>query len=369
MLHEFVTAQRDEIILRARTRVAARAWPSVSTHEIEFGVPLFLTQLVETLRLETTTTPFPAGAIESSAAQHGGEMLGFGFTVSQVVQDYGDICQTITGLAIEQQAPVTVEEFRTLNLCLDKAIAKAVTEHARLTAETRSAEEVERLGHAAHELRNNLNSAMLAFHTLKRGSVAVNGSTGAVLGRSLVGLRDVIDRTLSEVRLSTGKHRHVRIPLTLLLEEIASIGALDSEHRKIRFTMSEIDPELAVEGDPQLLSSAIMNLVTNALKNTPPGGHVTLGATATAGRLVIAVEDECGGIPESKGDLFAPFTDRRGVDRSGLGLGLSIAQKAVKVHQGDIRVRNLPGKGCIFTIEMPLAATPALSPADAAPAA
>ena len=355
MLHEFVTAQRDEIISRARQRVAARAWPSVSTHEIEFGVPLFLTQLAETLRLEVTATPFPSGVMESSATQHGGELLGFGFTVSQVVQDYGDICQTITELAAEQRAPITVEEFRTLNLCLDKAIARAVTEHARLTAETRSAEEVERLGHAAHELRNNLNSAMLAFHTLKRGAIAINGSTGAVLGRSLVGLRDVIDRTLSEVRLTTGKHRHERLPLGVLLEDIAATGALDSEQRQITFTMGPIDPELAVEGDPQLLSSAIMNLVTNAFKNTPAGGRVALSAAANAGRLVIAIEDECGGIPDDKQDLFAPFTDRRGVDRSGLGLGLSIAQKAVQAHQGDIRVRNMPGKGCVFTIDMPLA--------------
>jgi hypothetical protein len=126
--------------------------------------------------------------------------------VSQVVHDYGDICQTITAIAVEQGAPISVEEFHTLNRCLDTAIAEAVTEHARLTAERRSAEETERLGHAAHELRDTLNTAILAFHTLKRGAVAVNGSTGAILGQSLMTLREVIDRTLSEVRLEVGKH-------------------------------------------------------------------------------------------------------------------------------------------------------------------
>ncbi|HMF59104.1 MAG TPA: HAMP domain-containing sensor histidine kinase, partial [Vicinamibacterales bacterium] len=69
----------------------------------------------------------------------------------------------------------------------------------------------------------------------------------------------------------------------------------------------------------------------------------------------IEVEDECGGIPESAGDLFKPFADRRGKDRSGLGLGLSIARRAVRAHGGDIHIRNLPGKGCIFVIEVPLA--------------
>jgi hypothetical protein len=161
---------------------------------VEHGVPLFLTQLSETLRLETTSAPFPTDAIGATAARHGGELLRSGFTVSQVVHDYGDICQTITAPAVEQSAPIAVEEFHILNRCLDTAIAEAVTEHARLTAETRSAEETERLGHAAHELRDTLNTAILAFHTLKRGDVAVTGSTGAILGQSLMSLRDVVSK-------------------------------------------------------------------------------------------------------------------------------------------------------------------------------
>ena len=80
-------------------------------------------------------------------------------------------------------------------------------------------------------------------------------------------------------------------------------------------------------------------------------------------RLLIEVEDECGGIPESKGDLFKAFGDRRGSDRTGLGLGLSIARKAVRAHGGDIRFRNLPGKGCVFMIELPLAAEEVERPA------
>jgi len=83
---------------------------------------------------------------------------------------------------------------------------------------------------------------------------------------------------------------------------------------------------------------------------------VVLRARAEQGRLLIETEDECGGIPPSKGDLFQVFGDRRGSDRSGLGLGLSIARKAVRAHGGDMSVRNMPGKGCVFVIELPLAA-------------
>src|SRR5207248_6521371 len=142
--------------------------------------------------------------------------------------------QTVTELAVEQSAPITVEEFKTLNRCLDIAIAEAVTVHTRVSAHTRSTEEVERLGQAAHELRDILNSALLAFQALKRGNVAINGSTGAVLGRSLTGLRDVVDRTLSEVRLAAGRQLRERLPVITLLDEIAAAGLLHAEYRNIR---------------------------------------------------------------------------------------------------------------------------------------
>lgn len=137
MLHEFILTYRDEIIERTRQRVRGRPWPALSVDELEYGVPLFLSQLADTLRLESTPAPFPAKDIDQSATRHGAEMLSHGYSVAQVVQDYGDICQAITALAVEKAASVTGEEFQTLNRCLDVAIAGAVTEHARMTRQNR----------------------------------------------------------------------------------------------------------------------------------------------------------------------------------------------------------------------------------------
>ena len=111
------------------------------------------------------------------------------------------------------KTPITTEEFHVLNRCLDAAIAGAVTEHARITAESRSTGEIERSGQLAHEIRDLLNTALLAFHTLKRGAVAINGSTGTVLGRSLMNLRDLVDSTLSDIRMSANIARQERVPL------------------------------------------------------------------------------------------------------------------------------------------------------------
>ena len=77
-------------------------------------------------------------------------------------------------------------------------------------------------------------------------------------------------------------------------------------------------------------------------------------SATTTGRVLIEVEDECGGLPPGKAeDLFRPF-EQRGADRSGLGLGLAIARESVETNGGKIRARNLPGRGCIFTIDLPL---------------
>ena len=80
------------------------------------------------------------------------------------------------------------------------------------------------------------------------------------------------------------------------------------------------------------------------------------------GRVRFEVEDECGGIPDGIEDAFMPFAERYQKDRTGLGLGLSIARKAVRMHGGDIYFRNLPGKGCVFVIDVPLAGEDTLVP-------
>ena len=358
MLYEFVTTYREAIIAKTRGKVSTRPWPPASTSELEHGLPMFLTQLAETLRWENTDTPFSDRAIGDTATRHGRELLALGFTVSQVVHDYGDICQAITELAVEQNAPITTEEFHVLNRCLDTAIADAVTEHARVTAESRSRDEFEQMGQITHEMRNMLSTALLAFEAVKRGTVGVNGNTGAVLGRSLTGLQNLVDSTLSDIRTAASHQRPEVVAVSSFLADIVAGARLQAEYSGVRFTMERVDSGLSVTVDPQLLASAVTNLLSNAFKYTPAGGRVVLRARATDGRVAIEVEDSCGGIPEGDGDLFQPFAERRAKNRAGLGLGLSIARKAVRAQGGDIQFRNRPGTGCTFVIEVPAAAEP-----------
>lgn len=374
MLHEFLTENRQTLITRCREKVARRMAPRPSGAELEHGIPLFLGQLVKTLQLEQTTFPPAshevsgppepgktpvASEIGKTAAKHGNELLRQGFTVDQVVHDYGDLCQAITELALEENAPVTTDEFRTLNRCLDNAIADAVTEFGRERDTQISNEGAqamgERLGFLAHELRNLLNSAMLAVVAIKAGDVGMSGATGAVLDRSLLGLRNVIDRSLADVRLAVGLPRQrERIELGEFIAEVQVAGLLEAKTRGCAFSVSPVEPGLAVDADRQMLASAVANLLQNAFKFTRRHSHVSLKAYSRENRVLIEVEDECGGLPQGAAEiLFRPF-EQRGTDRTGLGLGLSIAQRGVEANGGFMRVRDLPGTGCVFTIDLPL---------------
>jgi signal transduction histidine kinase len=353
MLHDFIETHRRELIERTRAKVALRALPGATDHELEKGVPLFLTQLGHVLASEAAHSAPDGTVMDRDATAHGSELLQKGFSISQVVHNYGDVCQAITELAVERGTAISTEDFQTLNRCLDDSIAHAVTEHARQTGADNSAEDTRRHGFFAHELRNHLSTAMLAFEVVKSGRVGVTGSTIEVLGRSLRGLRDLVDRSLIEVRLAAGLGGRQRLSVADFIEEMKS-DSLVSASDRVSLQVEAVDPELAVLVDGHLFASAISNLLQNAFKFTRHPGQVCLRARSSGDRVLIEVEDGCGGLPPAAEKMFRPF-EQMGSTRGGLGLGLTIAQQAIEANGGTLSLRNIPGKGCVFIVELPLA--------------
>lgn len=372
MLHEFLAANRDDLIDRCRLKVAQRRAPKASDSELEHGIPHFLEQLIKTLQVERTPEPLrslqvsgPSGGegselseIGATAARHGRELLQHGFTVDQVVHDYGDLCQAITDLAYERDAPFEVDEFRTLNRCLDNAIADSVTEfnyQRDLLIENAGVHALnERLGFLAHELRNLIQNATLAVTAIKAGNVGLAGATGAVLDRSLIGLRNLVDRSLADVRVTAGMPaRRQLIPLAGFIAEVKISASLEAQARGCGLEVRDVEPHLAVEADRDLLFSAVGNLLQNAFKFTEQNTDVVLHAYPSGDRVLIDVEDNCGGLPPGDAEkMFLPFT-QGSPDKSGLGLGLSICRRSVEANNGVLSVRNTPGSGCVFTIDLP----------------
>jgi hypothetical protein len=371
MLREFLSVHREALIARCREKVARRPLLHPTARELRYGIPLFLDQLIRALQLEQASRPSEAGVpfalsairmapspsdIGRTAAQHGNELLRLGFTVDQVVHDYGDLCQAVTEMVVEQGLTITAAEFRTFNRCLDEAIADAVAEFGRqrdqFIADEHTRAANERTGFLAHELRNLIGNAVLAFAAIKTGSVGVTGATGALLDRSLIGLRDLVDRAVVEVRLTAGiPERRERVTMAEFIAEVQVPVAMEAAVRDLTLVVAPIEEGLAVEGDRQILAAAVANLLQNAVKFTRLHGRIALRAYAAADRILIEVEDECGGLPEGKEEeIFRPF-EQLGA-RTGLGLGLPISRRGVEANGGKLSVRNA-GTGCVFTVDLP----------------
>lgn len=371
-MHNFLSNNRNELIARCKAKVAQRPQRAVTPPQLANGIPMFLDQLTRTLlaeqegdRAKGVHISGPAGGDAAALSQigvtaraHGQELLDLGYTVDQVVHDYGDLCQAITDLAVERDAPFSVDQFRTLNRCLDNAIADAVTEfsaHREVRiSRNQSDGEQERLGALVHELRNALQTVTLAFMVLETGTVPIVGSTGALLKRGLHGLSTLLDRALNDVKVQapTEAHTHA-FPLAAFIADAKSIATLGAAARGCALAVPEVDASLAIAGNRDHLLAALVNLLQNAVKFTQPDTNVTLHAYADADRVCIDVKDHCGGLPSGFSEkMFRPFT-QGGFDRSGLGLGLSIARRTAEAEGGSLTVRDVPGSGCVFTMRLP----------------
>ena len=193
MLHHFIAAHREQLIVRCREKATGRSGSPPVPEEIEQGVPVLLDQLVTVLRAGRE----PGPEIAKTALLHGRDLLNAGFSVSEVVHTYGDVCQSVTELAVELGATISAEDFRLLNKCLDDAIASAVTEYGRKQGQS-SADGKAPHGSERLELRNLSHAALLAFEAIRSGQVGIAGSTGAVLHRNLIEIVALVGRSLAE---------------------------------------------------------------------------------------------------------------------------------------------------------------------------
>jgi signal transduction histidine kinase len=343
--------------------VATRSIPPHTEAEIDRGVPLFLDHLVDALRLGLSSRL----EIGGSAVLHSRDLVLQGFTVSQAVRDYGDVCQSITELAVDTSAPISTEDLRLLNGCLDNAIAAALTrsgpERHQSSLDGDIVRDNERLGFFAHELRNLINTAMIAFELIKSRNVDVGESAGMVLHRSLVGARDFIARSLAEVRLAQGVQKREPFLVSGFIDELMPAALLTAHARSITLALTPVEEGVAIEADRHVLAAVMMNVLQNAFKFTRPRTTVTLRVEASADRVLIEIQDECGGLPGGDLDgLFRPF-EQRSADRTGFGLGLAFSRWATEANHGRISARNLSDVGCVFTVDLPRCPAPALATA------
>jgi signal transduction histidine kinase len=357
MLSEFLSKNRKTILALSQSKVTALATLAPDPEAWNQGLPEVYDHLIPALEHAAKYgTPSSGESDAARAILRGEKMLRLGLTVSQIVYGYGAICQAITETARDQGFATSNAEFNVVNRVLDIAIAEAITAYEQLHNKIVGHAEAKRLGSLAHELRNALTNVTLAHILIKEGVGAALGETNAVLEKGLHRMRDIIDRSLEEVRLHSEPLPELhRLRLIDLVDEVGVTAIHEGRSRGIKFLV-KVAPTIALDVDPQHIVSALSNIVQNAIKFSKPGATVQLRAQESGDKITIEVEDECGGLPQGQIEaLFRPFT-QGGADRSGVGLGLTISRRAIELNGGSLSARDIPGKGCVFTIILPRSA-------------
>jgi len=229
----------------------------------------------------------------------------------------------------------------------------------------------------SHELKTPLTSMMGYTALLLEGQ----GGPLAQRQREWLGvIRDnadrlvtLIDDLLDMARIEAGKIELQRTPLDLvpLIQEVARVLRPQLEGKGQWLTLDLAKALPAVVGDADRVRQILTNLLSNALKYTPPGGRITITARRDAGCVRVAVQDTGIGLaPEDQAQLFTPFFRAQNDATQGVGgtgLGLAITQALVELHGGAITVTSVPGQGSTFSFTLPAPQGPEGTAAGAAP--
>lgn len=224
----------------------------------------------------------------------------------------------------------------------------------------------------SHELRSPLARLTVALELARQRSGSEAASALQRIELEASRLNELIGRLLTIARLDSGEDGLHKSPVRLreLVEEITRDAEFEAQGRNCRVNFSALEDPLVV-GNASLLRSAIENVIRNAIRYTHEGTNIDIlldakpgGSTAT-----LTVVDSGPGVPADKLDkLFRPFyriDDARGRESGGVGLGLAITERAVRLHGGAVWANNRPEGGLLVGITLPLAEAVAPEPQPA----
>jgi signal transduction histidine kinase len=366
-LRDLIVENRGRIaeLIERRSRLRERSERATDFDAIQ----TFLAHLVDALAPTTSGHEFGAVLANTSSrisadAEHRGRTLQRrGCSVEQIINGYGDICQVVTQLADEAAAALSARDLSVMNRCLDDAVVSAVSAHARQRERSLAREELYRRQLLAYELNNLLDVARLSFESFGAWPAPYGSADQALHVKSLDAVRVAVNRSVSDARQGADLAPTLElVVVSELLSEVSAGATLQAGHRGLTLKVEQTGHDVAIAGDRHLLTSAIWSLLQNAFELTRTHSEVLLRATATATRVSIEVCDQCGGLPDKVDCLLRALqsSPRHANRRS--GLGLAIAMGAAQAHLGDLSVRDVPGEGCVYGLDLPRHRPGALPP-------
>ncbi|NYE63451.1 signal transduction histidine kinase [Duganella sp. 1224] len=314
-----------------------------------------------------------AGAVRSSAEVlviHGAEL--------QLCDALALAFQLSPRLPLDSAYRQFLEQF-TATVCAtlsrlqsDRALAQAMAESERLNTDLNLSSRIkdEFLAMLGHELRNPLAPIVTALKLMKlRGQAGDTGQEQAVIQRQVDHLVRLVDDLLDVSRIASGKVelRKETVALAEVLNKAVEMASPLLEQKQHRLLVDV--PTVRWHGDPARLAQVVSNLLSNAARYTPAGGHVTLATRVKGGTVQIQVTDDGNGIPAQLlphiFDLFVQGNRQLDRAKGGLGIGLALVRNLVQMHGGQVSAYSAgEGRGSTFTITLP---DSVVAEADAAP--
>ncbi|NVM75775.1 signal transduction histidine kinase [Duganella sp. SG902] len=251
----------------------------------------------------------------------------------------------------------------------DRALAEAMAESERLNVDLNlsSRTKDEFLAMLGHELRNPLAPIVTALKLMKLRDTET-APEQAVIQRQVDHLVRLVDDLLDVSRIASGKVelRKETVPLAEVLDKAIEMAGPLLEQKQHRLLVDV--PSVRWHGDPARLAQVVSNLLTNAARYTPSGGHITLGTRVKGDTVQIQVTDDGNGIaPALLPHIFDLFVQgNRQLDRAkgGLGIGLALVRNLVQMHGGEVSAYSAgEGRGSTFTITLPASVVAEAPPA------
>ena len=220
------------------------------------------------------------------------------------------------------------------------------------------------LGDVSHELRSPLARLTVALGLLQHASPEEISEYSSRIGIEAERLDKMIGQLLTLTRIDSGAEftRRETFDLTNLVQEVAADGDFEARAREAEVKIVRADSCL-MSGFPEMLRSAIENVVRNAIRFTPAGSQVelslqTLNSSNKESAAILKIRDHGVGVPPRQlTEIFKPFhriSSDAGANGHGAGLGLAIAERVVRRHDGTVRAYNAPDGGLVVEIVLPI---------------
>jgi signal transduction histidine kinase len=341
-----ISQHKHEIIGRWSQKVIERiGLEAAQSPQFINSLPDFLDELAASIDQPPDSWPPGEGAVS-----HGRQRIGMGLDIGGLAEELGIVAEAIFEVAAERQVTLTCEGCAALARLIARGTAESVRAYAHLRDRQLANQASRNFSFVAHEIRTPLHTARLALQLIASG----RGDRAVLLDRLQQAhdqLAHLVDNALVDARLQGEPHVQRSTHRTHdLMREAVGNAELLAERRNIELMIEGDDVEVMV--DHKVIVSALTNLVVNGVKFSCEDGTVTIRSRSADDRVLIEVDDACGGLPEDvPARLFQPFV-QSGADRSGFGLGLMIVKQAVEAHGGAVRVVNLPPRGCRFVMEL-----------------